>query len=183
MNSARREIHTYGSERGIKPKEFTMSNRQNWKKKLANFFKEQEEEKEEKEEKHSHEKLRVENFYLSIVNPAFEELKSELKKHGRTVEVYTERRDFASIIVQFEGEEELDYSIEVMLYPGLAFPRPVVHFTEWASSRRLRVEGLFRTGIQDYDISDITKDEIIEHFLNEYRNLSSQHNKKIDFKS
>lgn len=155
----------------------------NWKKFLANFFEKQKEEKEEKEEKHSHEKLRVEKFYSTIVNSAFEQLKSELKKHGREVNVYTERRDFASIIVQFEGEEELDYSIEVILYPGLAFPRPVVHYTEWASSRRLRVEGLLRKGIQDYDISDITKDEIIEHFLNEYKNLTSEHHKKIDFKS
>ena len=160
-----------------------MSTRQNWKKKLANFFEKQKEEKEGKEEKHSHEKSRVEKFYSTIVKPAFEELKSELKKHGRAVEVYTERRDFASIIVQFESEEELDYSIEVMLYPGLAFPRPVIHYTEWASSRRLRVEGLLRTGIQDYDISDITIDEIIEHFLNEYKNLSSEHNKKIEFKT
>lgn len=160
-----------------------MSNRQNWKKILAKFFEKQKEEKKNKEEKHSHEKLRVQKFYSTIVKPAFEELKSELKKHGREVEVYTERRDFASIIVQFKGEEELDYSIEVMLYPGLAFPRPVIHYTEWASSRRLRVEGLLRTGIQDYDIFDITKDEIIEHFLNEYKNLSSEHNKNIDFKS
>jgi hypothetical protein len=155
----------------------------NWKKNLANFFEKQKEEKEEKEKKHSHEKLRVEKFYSTIVNPAFEELKSEFKKYGREVDVYTERRDFASIIVYFESEEELNYSIEVMLYPGLAFPRPVIHYTEWASSRRLRVEGLLRKGIQDYDISDITKEEIIEHFLNEYKNLSSGHNKKIDFKS
>ncbi len=147
----------------------------NWKKNLANFFEKQKEEKEEKEKKHSHEKLRVEKFYTTIVNPALEELKSELKKHGREVDVYTERRDFASIIVQFESEEELDYSIEVMLYPGLAFPRPVIHYTEWASSRRLRVESLLRKGIQNYDISDITKNEIIEHFLNEYKNLSSEH--------
>lgn len=160
-----------------------MSTRQNWKKILANFFEKQKEEKEEKEEKHSHEKLRIEKFYSTIVNPAFEELRSELKKHGREVDVYTERRDFASIIVQFEGEEEFDYSIEVMLYPGLAFPRPVIHYTEWASSRRLRIEGLLRTGIQDYDISDIKIDEIIEHFLNEYKNFSSKHNKNIDFKS
>ena len=155
----------------------------NWKKMLASFFEIQKEEKEKKEKKHSHEKLRVEEFYSTIVNPAFEELKSELKKHGREVDVYTERRDFASIIVQFEGEEELDYSIEVMLYLGLAFPRPVVHYTEWASSRRLRVEGLLRKGIQNYDVSDITKEEIIEHFLNEYKNLSGEHNKKIEFKS
>ena len=154
-----------------------------WKKILASFFEKQKKEKGEREEKRSREKLRVEEFYATIVNPALEELKSELKKHGREVDVYTQRRDFASIIVQFEGEEELDYSIEVMLYPGLAFPRPVVHYTEWASSRRLRVEGLLRKGIQDYDISDITKDEIIEHFLNEYKNLSSELNKEIDFKS
>ena len=154
-----------------------------WKKILASFFEKQKEEKGEKEKKHSQEKLRVEKFYATIVNPAFEELKSDFKKYGREVDVYIERRDFASIIVYFEGEEELNYSIEVILYPGLAFPRPVIHYTEWASSRRLRAEGFLRKGTQDYDISDITKEEIIEHFLNEYKNLSSEQNKKIDFKS
>jgi hypothetical protein len=143
---------------------------ENWKKILANFFKRQKESKEEKEIKHSHEKLRVEKFYSTIVNPAFEELKSELKRYGRDVEVYTERRDFASIIVNFEGEEELDYSIEVMISPVRIFPRPVIHYTEWASSRRLRAEGLLRKGRQDYDISEVSKEEIIEHFLNEYKN-------------
>ncbi len=154
-----------------------------WKKILAGFFEKQKKEKGGKEEKHSREKLRVEEFYATIVNPAFEELKSELRKHGREVDIYTQRRDFASIIVQFEGEEELDYSIEVMLYPGLAFPRPVVHYTEWASSRRLRAEGFLRQGIQVYDISDITKEEIIKHFLKEYKNLSSKPKKFIEFKS
>ena len=151
----------------------------NWKNILASFFEKKEEEKGEKEKKQSHEKLRVEKFYSTIVNPAFEELKSEFKKYGREVAVYTERTDFASIIVQFESEEELDYSIEVMLFPGLAFPRPVIHYTEWASSRRIRVEGRLRLGIQNYDISDITRDEIIEHFLNEYKSLSSEHKKNL----
>ena len=154
-----------------------------WKIILAGFFEKQKEKEGAQEEKRSLEKLRVEKFYSTIVKPAFEELKSELKKHGRAVEVYTERRDFASIIVQFKGDEELDYSIEVMLYPNLAFPRPVIHYTEWASSRRLRAEGFLRKGIQDYDISAFTKEEIIEHFLNEYKNLSSEHNKIIEFKS
>jgi len=143
---------------------------ENWKIILANFFDKQKEEKVGKEVKRSQEKLRVEKFYSTIVNPAFNELRSELKKHRREVEVYTERTDFASIIVNFEAEEELDYSIEVMISPGRVFPRPVIHYTEWASSRRLRVEGLLRKGNQDYDISDITKEEIIEHFLNEYKN-------------
>jgi hypothetical protein len=154
-----------------------------WQKILASFIEKQKEERVGKEEKRGQERLRVEKFYATIVNPAFEELKSEFKKYGREVDVYTERRDFASIVVYFEGDEELDYSLEVMLSPGLAFPRPVIHYTEWASSRRLRVECLLRTGIQDYDISDITTDEIIEHFLNEYKNLTSEHNKKIEFKT
>jgi len=143
---------------------------ENWKKILATILNKQKEGRGEKKIKHSHEKMRVEKFYSTIVNPAFEELKSELKRHGRDVEVYTERKDFASIIVNFEAEEELDYSIEVMISPVRVFPRPVIHYTEWASSRRLRVEGLLRKGIQNYDISDISKEEIIEHFLNEYQN-------------
>jgi hypothetical protein len=143
---------------------------ENWKKILATILKKQKEDRREKEIKHSHEKLRVEKFFSTIVNPAFEELRSELKKYGREVEVYTERKDFASIIVSFEAEEELDYSIEVMISPVRVFPRPVIHYTEWASSRRLRVQGLLRKGRQDYDISDISKEEIIEHFLDEYKN-------------
>jgi len=142
----------------------------NWKITLATILKKQKEERGEKEIRHSHEKLRVEKFYSKIVNSAFKELKYDLKKHGRDVDVYTERPDFASIIVYFEGEEELDYSIEVIISPVHIFPRPVIHYTEWASSRRLRVEGLLRKGSQNYDISDISKEEIIEHFLNEYKN-------------
>ncbi|MGB8951682.1 MAG: hypothetical protein WCC06_03330 [Candidatus Aminicenantales bacterium] len=142
----------------------------NWKKILAAYFIKQKEERGEKDEKFSQNKLRVEKFYSTIVNPAFEELKSELTKYGREVDVYTERKDYASIIVHFEGEEEFDYSIEMMISPGRIFPRPVIHYTEWASSRRLRTEGSLRTDIQDYDISDIKKEEIIEHFLNEYKN-------------
>jgi hypothetical protein len=57
-----------------------------------------------------------------------------------------------------------------MISPVRVFPRPVIHYTEWASSRRLRNEGLLRKGPQNYDISDITKEEIIEHFLDEYKN-------------
>ena len=143
---------------------------ENWKKTLTTILKKQKEDKGEKEIKHSHEKLRVEKFYSTIVNPALKEIMSELRRHGRDVDVYTERPDFASIIVNFEGEEELDYSIEVMISPVRVFPRPVIHYTEWASSRRLRVEGLLRKGRQNYDISDVSKEEIIEHFLNEYRN-------------
>ena len=143
---------------------------ENWKEILATILKKQKEDRREKDIKHSHEKLRVEKFYSTIVNPAFKELKSELRKYGREVEVYTERPDFASIIVNFEGEEELDYSIEVMISPVRIFPRPVIHYTEWASSRRLRVAGLLRKGRKNYDISDISKEEIIEHFLNEYKN-------------
>lgn len=143
---------------------------ENWKKALTTILKKKKEDKGEKEIKHSHQKLRVEKFFSTIVNPALKELKSELRRHGRDVEIYTERKDFASIIVNFEGEEELDYSIEVMISPVRVFPRPVIHYTEWASSRRLRVEGLFRKGRQNYDISDISKEEIIEHFLNEYQN-------------
>lgn len=165
MHLAKREEFLLKSKKEKKMKD--------WKKILASFFEKQKKEKEGKEGKRNQEKLRVEKFYATIVNPAFEELKSELKKYGREVDVYTERRDFASIIVYFEGEEELDYSIEVILYPGLAFPRPVIHYTEWASSRRLRAEVFLRKGIQDYDISDITKEEVIEHFLNEYKNFSS----------
>jgi hypothetical protein len=63
---------------------------ENWKKILATILKKQKEDKREKEIKHSHEKLRVEKFYSTIVTPAFKELKSELKRHGRDVEVYTE---------------------------------------------------------------------------------------------
>jgi hypothetical protein len=143
---------------------------ENWKNILAGYFIKQKEERGEKAEKLSQNKLRVEKFYSTVVYPAFEELKSELRKYGREVDVYTERKDYASIIVHFEGEEEFDYSIEMMISPGRVYPRPVIHYTEWASSRRLRTEGSLRIGIQDYDISNIKKEEIIEHFLSEYKN-------------
>ena len=51
-----------------------------WEKRLASFFEKQIEGKEEKKEKRSQEKLRVEKMYATIVNPAFEELKSDTEE-------------------------------------------------------------------------------------------------------
>ena len=54
---------------------------ENWKRILATILKKQKEDRREKEVKHSHEKLRVEKFFSTIVNPAFKQLRSELKKY------------------------------------------------------------------------------------------------------
>lgn len=112
--------------------------------------------------------MEVKDFYTSKVIPAFEELKTELEKKGREVNLDA-NKESTSIEVKFEGEEEFHYAIKVRIYPDHAVPYPEIHYTDRNSGRRYSSKGSMRSGTQNYDISDISKEEIIQHFLEKYK--------------
>jgi hypothetical protein len=138
-----------------------------WKSDLASLFSEKEENK-NNEEKLKITRAGVTKFYSEVVIPAFEELKIELEKYHREVKLYT-GEVYASIIVGHQGETEANYSIRVRIIPGRAFPFPETIFIEPSDGKSYRVEGFLRTGSQDYDITQINKDEIIQDFLSNYK--------------
>jgi hypothetical protein len=139
-----------------------------WKSDLACLFSEKEENNKSNEEKLKITRAGVAKFYSEVVIPAFEELKNELEKYHRDVKIYT-GEVYASIIVGHKDETEANYSIRVRIIPGKAFPFPETIFIELSGGKSYRVECFLRTGSQDYDITQINKDEIIQDFLSNYK--------------
>ena len=105
-------------------------------------------------------------FIDQAVVPAFREIRRELQKHGR--EVAIEKLRFqAGLIVTREGKEEFRYAVRVRV-----FRRAVATFPELErpdTPRVLRGEIILRGGVhRDYDLSDFSRQGIIEDFLHEY---------------
>lgn len=138
-----------------------------WKTDLASFFQSSAHEQQESERKRQETNSAVAVFYSTVVAPAFEDLRAELERHGRSV-IVTARTDYASITVHHEDRQEIRYDMKVNMYPGRAFPSPQIHFTDPSDGKPYRAEGHLRSGAQDYTIADIGKEEIIRHFLSEY---------------
>lgn len=138
-----------------------------WKTDLDDFIRNKERQEKVDENKLKEIDSKVKEFYSTIVTPAFEELKKELEKHQREVQI-SAGHNLASIIVKYEGELELDYSIKVTVSPKGAHPSQQTHFRD-KSGRTHRAEGYPRSGNQDYTIYNITKDDIIKNFISEYK--------------
>lgn len=111
-------------------------------------------------------RAKIKNFINEIVNPAFEELKTELEKQGREIEIY-DHDTSATLIVRREGDEEFRYAIR-----GRALRRAAVAFPELDepdTPRILRAEVVLRGGVAgEYELEEFTHHGIIEDFLNEY---------------
>jgi hypothetical protein len=141
---------------------------EDWKKDLSDFFNATKEKKHQNELKLKQKTAEVASFYSSKAVPALEELKAELEKHGRQVTIHTSK-EYPSITVKFEGAEEYSYAIKVRVSPDRAVPYPETRFTDKKDGRTYTSEGVMRSGLQDYDVSDICKDDIIRNFLVEYK--------------
>ena len=108
----------------------------------------------------------IREFIDGTVEPAFEEIKGELEKQGREVEIY-DHDTSATLIVRRGGAEEFRYAIR-----GRAFRRAAVAFPELDepdTPRILRAEVVLRGGVAgEYELEEFTHHGIIEDFLNEY---------------
>lgn len=132
-----------------------------WRNNLNNFF-------DKSSEKSSLPKrTEIEVFIADVAMPAFGEIAAELQAHGRTVTV-RESGSSASILVQKNGDEEISYSIQGRMFPTGILPYTEVRYRERGGRRLITVESVIRSGSQKYQIVDITKDEIIKHFIKEY---------------
>jgi hypothetical protein len=147
---------------------------ENWKDDLKSFFEGQKFDKSQKE-KDAEIKSQVKKFYSSKVQPAFKNLKKELERYGREVDIAVSD-NFAAIEVNFRGRLEMSYQIKVRQ----VFPYPEMHYQD-SSGNGIWAEGAFREGVQKYSISDIPKEEIIQNFLREYKSRLWILYKKRDF--
>jgi choline/glycine/proline betaine transport protein len=109
----------------------------------------------------------LESFITTVVMPAFEDLAKELEKHGRTT-VIRNAVISAALIVQNNGEEEMAYRILGRVLPNAVVPYVDLRFRERKGLRYLRTELMFRGAGTHYRLMDITRDEIIKNFLDNY---------------
>jgi hypothetical protein len=138
------------------------TDRGDWKDDLKNFF---EEGKVDRGRKGEGEELRsqTKKFYSAQVKPAFKKLKKELERYGREVNIAVSD-NYAAIEVKYSGRLEMNYQVKVRQ----GFPYPEMHYQD-ASGNGIWAEGSFKEGIQKYDVSNLTTEQIIENFLREYK--------------
>ena len=137
-----------------------------WKLDMEGFFHEKQKKAQVNEDKLKDTKAEVGTFFSAVVFPAFEEIKTELKKYQRESNVVG-GIDSSSIVISYKGYTEFTYSIKV--YPSTSFPCSEIHFRKGAGVKTYRAEGILRAGSQDYTVAQITKEEIIKQFLSDYK--------------
>lgn len=133
-----------------------------WKDDLNVFFKDKENLAKMNEEKSKDAAAMVETFISTVVKPAFEELKAEFEKNGKEVNVSV-GQDAASIVIDPNKYERFDYRIRA---------RGSMPYTEQRSKsegQTYRWEEYLRSSNMGYTAADITKDEIINHFIRAYQ--------------
>ena len=138
-----------------------------WKSDLDKLFQEKAEEDKVNEEKLTRIKSEVSAFYSNIVTPAFEELKAQLEKHQREV-LISIGDESAIIATKYNDELELDCSIKIRVSPGKAFPYTEIRYRDPTDCKPYKAEGHLRSGTQDYNVTQITQEEIIRHVISEY---------------
>jgi hypothetical protein len=106
-------------------------------------------------------------FIESQVVPAFNEVKDELVKNGKSATVGY--GGTSANITVVGDREEFNLTIEVVVSPLTAFPRTQEIAIDRKTGKRWRAEGSLRTGAQDYDVTSITKDEIIQEVVRRYK--------------
>lgn len=144
----------------------------NWQDNLKNLFDQKEEKTKETQQKISQAEKEFAEFIKIVARPALEEVAEELKKYKRTAEIFDSGSNYVSITVKKESEhgfseEEFSYAIKLSRGAQRAYPTPETRFQD-KDGKSYRAEGFIRSGGQDYTAKDITKEEIINHFLQEY---------------
>ncbi len=137
-----------------------------WKKVLKEIF-DKEYQKKKKKEVESEGKLRVKRFISEVVEPAFEEIAEELKEYDRDIDVETEHMS-STIRVFYEGHEEFYFSIRSRPYRKKEFSFPVQPLKD-EKGGQYRAEVFLKEGPLYHDVTNYSKEQIIEEFLHEYK--------------
>ncbi|MBP3191435.1 hypothetical protein [Natronogracilivirga saccharolytica] len=138
----------------------------NWKKTLKEIF-DEDVLKKKRREAESKGKIRVKKFIADVVEPAFEEIANELQEYDRDIDVETEAMS-ATIRVFHEGSEEFYFSIRSRPYRQKEFSFPVLPLKD-EKGDQYRAEVFLKDGPLYHDVTNYTKEQIIEEFLHEYK--------------
>ncbi|MBM4148780.1 MAG: hypothetical protein FJ224_07025 [Lentisphaerae bacterium] len=106
-------------------------------------------------------------FISKTVVPAFEDVREAMAHHGRESTIRSS--DVSAAILIYNGsDEEMSYRIQGRMFPSGFRPYAEVRFRERKGLRYVTIESLFRAGDATCRVGDITKDEIIQDFLEHY---------------
>jgi hypothetical protein len=106
-------------------------------------------------------------FIADVVIPAFQEILPELQKHGRDVTVRAAETS-AVLIVNHQGEEEMTFRVQGRTFPTGILPYAEIRYRQRRGLRLVTVETMFRPGSPKYTITDITREDLIRSFLENY---------------
>ena len=124
---------------------------------------------EESDSTTSEQRSEVDIFIQDTAMTAYRELESQLGQHGREITIRNSGTS-AIIKVQFNGTEEMVYSLQIRRLPDRELPYAEIRYRERKGLRYVSVERMLRTGngSPDYFIGDISSDEVIQHFIDHY---------------
>lgn len=132
-----------------------------WRDNLQSFFSSSE------EKRKAAEMPDMERFISGIVVPAFQELLPELQKHGRDVTIRAAETS-AALIVQNQGEEEMTFRVQGRTFPTGVLPYAEIRYRQRRGLRLITTEQMFRSAAPRYTIRDLTRDDVIRCFLDNY---------------
>lgn len=130
---------------------------------LNDFFKELNENTGKKEKMEKEMYSEINKYIVDIIKPAFEEIRQDLEKNDREVSIFS-REDRATIEINHRSSFEYKYEIR---FTNL-HPYPVTTSYDPHENSKLEGHGYFRSGEQNYTIHDVTKEEIVTHFIDRY---------------
>lgn len=146
-----------------------------WKKRLTNFF---EQSGEEQGRKLKPEAAAIKShkaaakFLCSVVDWALRDLAEELYKYERKAYTFVGSKLSRELEIRFQNRVEFRYIINI--YTGAV--KTIVHtsyMARYQSGREQLWEGIIMKNGKQADIADITKDNIINDFLKQYKVLQT----------
>ena len=142
-----------------------------WKEKLTDLFEKQSGEKHNQQIKPdaATKKLqqKADEFLCSVVDPALHDLASELYKYERKACTFGGSKLSRELEVRFQNRVEFRYVINV--YAGAI--KTTVHtsyLARYQSGREEQGEAMMMKDGKQADISDITKEDIIDNLMKQY---------------
>ena len=132
-----------------------------WRNSMDNFFEKSDETKKNKDI------TDFTRFIRDTALPALKELRDQMEKHGRELAI-KETVSSLTARVSAQGKEELVYGVYGRTFPNGVLPYAEVKYRVRNGLKITKVESMIRSGKPDYVMSDVTKDEVIDSFLEHY---------------
>ncbi len=143
-----------------------------WKNELALHFKEQKKTKKELKHRKAETRQAAKSFMQTHVLAAFEDLKKEFKKHKHDVEI-DHKKGHAAILIKKNKHKEFVYEINILMDEGELLASKSVYMPNDKGKLKLGVEGKIRNAANSMKTKQISKEEIIQDFLEDYKAATS----------